>query len=105
MMPKWSLDFYDQLRYSGLKPVYEFRFHPVRKWRFDAAFVEQKLAVELEGGIWVGGRHNHPIGFLKDIEKYNAAAILGWRIIRITGQHVKNGEGLKWVMEALKSSD
>lgn len=103
MSQNWSLEFADQLKYVGLCPVYEFIFHPTRKWRFDCVpDIKIKLAVELEGGIWIGGRHNSPVGFLKDIEKYNEAAILGWRIIRVTGEHVKSGQGLKWVLEALK---
>ena len=104
MMGKWSMEFDELLRYSGLHPVYEYRFHPVRKWRFDFSFPDKKLAVEFEGGIWgaSAGRHNRGSGFLKDCEKYNEAAILGWRIIRITDLHVRNGQGLKWVLQALE---
>ena len=106
-MPKsrnWSLEFSDQLKYAGLHPVYEYRFHKTRKWRFDWCFPWKMLAIEFEGGIWgaTAGRHNRGAGFLKDCEKYNEAAILGWRIIRITDLHVRNGEGLRWVMEGLK---
>lgn len=67
---------------QGLGAVAEYKFHPTRKWRFDFAFVEQKVAVEQEGAIWTYGRHNRPIGMIKDMEKYNAAAELGWRVLR-----------------------
>ena len=63
-------------------PDEEYRFHPTRKWRFDFAYPEQKIGIEIEGGVWTRGRHNRPIGFIKDAEKYNAAAELGWRVFR-----------------------
>lgn len=64
------------------EPVAEFRFHK-REWRFDFAFTEAKIAVEFEGGVWTQGRHTRPGGFLRDMEKYNEAAILGWRVLRV----------------------
>ena len=65
-------------------PVLEYRFHPTRRWRFDCAWPEQKLAVELEGGIWQQGRHTRGRGFEADCRKYNAAVGLGWRALRLT---------------------
>lgn len=64
--------------------VKEFKFHPVRKWRFDYAVPEYKIALEVEGGVWTGGRHTSPKGFLGDIEKYNTATLMGWRVFRTT---------------------
>lgn len=62
----------------------EFRFHPKRLWRFDYAFPEHKVALEVEGGVWSGGRHTSPKGFLRDMEKYNTATLMGWRVLRTT---------------------
>lgn len=67
----------------------EYRFHPIRKWRFDAAYPEQKIAFEVEGGTWAGGRHVNPIGFEKDCEKYNTATKMGWRVYRLTPKMIK----------------
>lgn len=64
--------------------VKEFKFHPARKWRFDYAVPEHKIALEVEGGVWTGGRHTSPKGFLGDIEKYNTATLMGWRVFRTT---------------------
>jgi very-short-patch-repair endonuclease len=64
------------------KPTAEYKFHPERKWRIDYAFPEFKLGVEQEGAVWAYGRHNRAAGFIKDMEKYNAAAEIGWRILR-----------------------
>lgn len=63
-------------------PISEHRFHPNRKWRIDFAFVDNKLAVEIEGGVWTKGRHTRSSGFLKDMEKYNALTELGWKLLR-----------------------
>ncbi|MEJ8582511.1 hypothetical protein JSO63_02705 [Riemerella anatipestifer] len=68
----------------GVEPTEEFKFHPSRRWRFDFAFVEEKLAIEVEGGVWTGGRHTRGAGFLKDMEKYNEATRLGWKLLRTT---------------------
>jgi very-short-patch-repair endonuclease len=68
----------------------EYRFHPKRKWRFDFAAPGQKVAIELEGGSWTGGRHVTGIGFQKDCEKYNAAAMLGWRVFRFTSSMLRD---------------
>lgn len=65
-------------------PVTEYKFCKDRKWRFDYAFVKQKIAVEQEGGAWSGGRHTRGSGFIKDMEKYNKAVMLGWRVLRYT---------------------
>ena len=62
--------------------VVEYKFHPTRKWKFDFANPELKIAVEQEGGVWIRGRHNRGTGFLNDIEKYNTAVLLGWKVLR-----------------------
>jgi len=64
----------------------EHEFHPTRRWRFDFAFVEHQVALEVEGGAWTGGRHTRGSGFVKDMAKYNEAAALGWRVLRVMPQ-------------------
>jgi hypothetical protein len=68
----------------------EYQFHPTRKWRFDAAHPASKIAVELEGGVWTGGRHTRPAGFTLDCLKYNQAALLGWAVFRLTSDMLTN---------------
>lgn len=67
---------------TGFTPTPEFRFHPLRRWRFDFAIPELLIAIEVEGGVWTYGRHNRAEGFLRDMQKYNSAAAFGWRILR-----------------------
>ena len=84
------------------EPEHEYRFHPVRKWRFDFAWPEQKVAAEVEGGVWVNGRHNRGAGFIKDCEKYNAAAEEGWRVFRYPSPMIKSGEAVNQLERVLK---
>jgi hypothetical protein len=60
-------------------PSFEFKFHLYRKWRFDIAFPEFFVYIEVNGGIWIAGGHNRGAQMIKDWEKYNAATELGWR--------------------------
>lgn len=89
---------------SGLpEPVTEYKFHVARKWRFDYAWPLQMIALEVEGGIWTGGRHTRGSGFLKDVEKYNAAAVHGWRVLRCVPDNLLSTDTirtLKAVMSA-----
>ena len=64
--------------------VKEYRFHDTRKWRFDYAFPDQRVAVEVDGAVWSQGRHNRPVGYIADMEKLNTAASMGWLVLRIT---------------------
>lgn len=76
------------------EPKQEYKFHPRRKWRFDFAWPKMLVAVEVEGGKWVKGRHQRPQGFEADCEKYNEAARMGWRVFRFTGDMIEDGRAL-----------
>ena len=80
--------------------VRESRFHPKRKWRFDFHWPDIFVAVEVEGGIWVRGRHNRPASFIKDCEKYNEAALMGILVLRVTDKQIKDGSALDWIRRA-----
>jgi len=66
----------------------EYRFHPTRKWRFDYAIPDSRIAIEYEGGVWSRGRHSRGKGYISDCDKYNAATVLGWRVLRYTIDHL-----------------
>lgn len=72
------------------RPVPEHRFHPDRKWRFDYAWVAQKVALEIDGGAWTKGRHTRGKGFIKDQEKRNEALLMGWKVLHCVPQDVKD---------------
>jgi very-short-patch-repair endonuclease len=66
--------------------IAEYKFHPVRRWRFDFCQPVYKIAIEIDGAVWSNGRHTRGSGFVKDMEKLNAATVLGYSILRFTPQ-------------------
>ena len=124
----WETAIYDQICDLGLpKPVKEYRFHPVRRWRFDLAWPGRRLALEVEGGIYgqvvichkcgvkvlqkldkggmvqvrTGGRHNRGKGYEADCLKYSTAAVMGWKVIRVTAGMIKDGSGIELIQQAI----
>jgi len=94
------IDFIALCRAAGIpEPVAEYRFHTVRRWRIDFAWPDYKLAVEIEGGAWVYGRHTRPQGFIRDIEKYNALTLAGWHLLRFTPKQVRTGEAVRTILD------
>lgn len=81
----------------------EYRFCPLRRWRFDFVLAgsnsERMLAIEVEGGAWTQGRHTRGKGFEADIRKYNEAAKLGWVVIRFTPNMIIRGESKIFLKE------
>lgn len=70
-------------RAAGLpEPVPEYQFHSARRWRFDFAWPMQRIAIEIDGGIWSQGRHTRGSGYLRDLAKFNAAMMLGWKVLK-----------------------
>lgn len=116
-----------QLDEAGIEYFQEYMFHPTRKWRFDFAFPGAKLAVEVEGGLLgapvhcqvcgatvmirtktgksivvrQSGRHNVGKGYVSDLEKYQQAVLLGWRVVRVGVDDVKKGRAISLIREIL----
>lgn len=80
----------------------EYRFLSDRRFRFDFAFPEHKLGVEVEGGCWTNGRHTRGSGFINDCKKMNLATLNGWRLLRFTADDIKSGEALSQIEKALE---
>lgn len=74
-----------------------------RGWRFDFAWPARRVALEVEGGTFSGGRHTRGSGFAEDCDKYNRAALMGWWVLRATGGHVRSGKAASWVAQALEA--
>ncbi len=86
------------------RPEREYVFHETRKWRFDFAWPQFKIAVECEGGAWTGGRHTRGAGFVADCEKYNAAAMRGWLVFRFTGNMINSRTAIDVLNEVIPES-
>jgi very-short-patch-repair endonuclease len=100
-MSKGEEEFALHCRLYKLQPEREVQFHHQRRWRFDFAFPERKLAIEIEGGTWTNGRHNRGSGMAADCEKYNAATLAGWRVLRYTTDMVASGLAIDQVRQFL----
>lgn len=90
--------------YGIPEPVTEWMFYPGRRWRFDFCWTKKKIAVEIEGGVWTQGRHTRGSGFMKDLEKYNAAGKMGYRVFRFTPQQLKSGEAQMFMKDVLQET-
>lgn len=94
----------DRFRWSR-----EIRFHPTRRWRFDFVVTDpsarpmNKLAIEIDGGSWINGRHNTGSGSEKDREKFNEAARLGWRVLKFTPKEVLDGSAIAFIRKVLEA--
>lgn len=87
-----------QCQQAGLPVgVAELMFHDERDWRFDRAWPDLALAVEIEGGIYSGGRHTRGYGYEQDLVKYAEATVQGWRLLRVSTGQVSNGRALGWL--------
>lgn len=93
--------FREMLRRAELpQPLAEYRFALPRKWRFDYAW-EEHLALEVQGGVWVQGRHSRGSGLVKEHEKLNAAAERGWRMLYVTPRDLCKPKTIALIKRAL----
>ena len=82
--------------------IREYRFSPPRRFRFDFSWPASRVAVEVDGAIWTGGRHARGSGIESDCEKTSLACSQGWRVLRVTPGQIKSGLALGWIEAALK---
>jgi len=88
----------------GIEFSREYKFHPFRLWRFDFLLAPEKdqVAVEIEGGIYSNGRHNRGKGYQGDLDKYNQAAAMGYKVFRFSSADVLRGRAKAFLAEHLK---
>ena len=105
--PNLEAEFTLQLRSLGFKEgidfIREYKFHPTRKWRLDFAFIERKIAIEIEGGTYARGksRHTTGAGYGADCVKYNELILLGWVLLRGDSKMVRDCSLLSFVERAM----
>ena len=96
------------LKVAGVKKAQrEYTFAMPRRWRFDFAWPDEMVSVEVEGGVYTRGRHVRPRGFIQDLEKYNAACLpdksgKSWCVLRFCAEHIHRGDALTLIEKALK---
>jgi len=91
---------------AGLpEPEREYRFHQSRRWRFDLAWPAFLFSVEVDGGVWIAGRHVRGAGYEADCVKGAAALILGWRVLHVTPGQIHRGLALAWIQQAIGAKE
>ena len=92
-----------QIKALGLpEPIREYQAIKGRKFRFDFAWVERKLLVEVNGGTYAKGAHSTGRGIARDYEKANLAVLQGWRVLSFDGKAIKSGEAVEVIRQALE---
>lgn len=98
-----------ELRRNNLRGFvceYPFKgFNGQRRWRFDVAYEEEKVACEVMGGLFSNGKHSREAGFANDSRKSAEAQLMGWKVINVTPSMIKDGSAVALVKEALGRSD
>ena len=70
--------------------------HRIRKWRIDFAWLDIKLAVEVDGGIFHKLGHQTLGGVLHDAEKAEALLLHGWTLYRVPGPWIVMNHKRVW---------
>ena len=82
-------------------------WHPFwrdRAWRLDFAWPTQRLAVEVQGGLFVQGRHTRGAALAAEYERHNEATLRNWRVLYVTAEQIADGSALAWIERALGGS-
>lgn len=80
----------------------EHKFSTKRRFKFDYAIMELKIAVEYEGLMSAKSRHTTVSGFSRDTQKYNLAINNGWKVFRYTAMTYND---LKTDLETINSNN
>jgi hypothetical protein len=84
-------------------PEFSFAMHesPPRKFRWDYAWIDAKVALEVQGSIWTRGAHGRGTGILRDHEKFSLGAALGWRLLLCTPKELCSANTFTLIKRAL----
>lgn len=88
-----------QLQALKIEPIREFRFHQKRRWRFDFAYPEIKMAIEVQGGVFTNGAHVRGAFYQKEMEKFRIAAMHGWKVLPYTSPDIRSGNASKEIFK------
>jgi len=85
------------LKENGFVYEREIKLVKDRRWRWD--FLTENLAIEIQGGLFIKGRHSRGVAYTKDCEKMRAAAMDGYVPIYFTTADVLNGTAIQWLKD------
>ena len=84
--------------YGIPQPTREYKFD---RYRFDFAWPPLKIAVEIDGGIFIGGDHVRGAGYERDCRKNNLAQLEGWVVLRATSNTVGSDEFIRFLIKMI----
>jgi hypothetical protein len=85
------------------EPAIDARWHPTRRWEWDLSWPEYKVALEVQGGLYTGGKHVRVAGYLNDVAKLNEGQLLGWLVLWCVPRQLDDGTALALIRAALKA--
>jgi very-short-patch-repair endonuclease len=93
----WPAELARQLDEAGITVEREYRWHSTRKFRFDLMVRSKRLAVEVDGGLFINGGHTRGARREYDYERDAEALAAGWKVMRVSPRQVKSGDASSWV--------
>ena len=85
------------------RPEPEYRILSDRKFRWDWAWPDKRVALEIQGGVWVHGKHGRGSGIVKDHEKMNLAVVAGWRVLQVQPKNLMTTQTAQWIRALLEA--
>jgi very-short-patch-repair endonuclease len=74
---------------------------PGRKFVYDRVWREQRVCVEVQGGVHSRMGHSTGVGIERDCEKSSLAAAHGWLLLPVTEKQIESGQAVQWIAAAL----
>lgn len=82
--------------------VSDYRWHSTRQWKWDIAFIDQRIAIEVDGARQDGkGDHQTEQGMTNDCQKQCNGILWGWTVLRVTATMVKSGEAADLIQRTI----
>jgi very-short-patch-repair endonuclease len=91
-----------ELGFENIK--YEYKFDPSRRYRADICLEDDRILIELDGGVYAGG-HRRGASLIADYERQNRAILAGWRLLRFANITVLRGEAKAFLAEHLTTTN
>jgi len=92
-----------QIRDAGFpEPEQQYEGIENRRYRFDFAWPQDLIAVEIHGGAWMGKGHTGGKGFSEDRRKMNLANLSGWMVFEFTADMLNADELVPTLKEAFE---
>ncbi|EHU1259125.1 hypothetical protein A1E07_RS06985 [Acinetobacter baumannii] len=82
---------------------FESKFQPIhtKHWRFDFHIVKLRLLIEIEGGPWSGGRGGKLSNKAWNLDRYDLAEEMGYKIERFHPDSILSGYVINWIKSEL----